>query len=100
MKILRRRELATRLRDSSLHEIWGLLNKRDRLVLKLVVLAQVLLSVLDLIGVALIGVIGALSVYGIQSQDSGNFGKEVTHFIGVENLTFQNQILVLSFLTI
>lgn len=100
MKILRRRELATRLRNSSLREIWVLLNKRDRLVLKLVVLAQVLLSVLDLIGVALIGVIGALSVYGIQSQDSGNFGREVTHFIGVENLTFQNQILVLSFLTI
>jgi ABC-type bacteriocin/lantibiotic exporter with double-glycine peptidase domain len=100
MIILRKNELAAQLRMSSLREIWDLLNKRDRLVLKIVILAQVFLSVLDLIGVALIGVIGALSVYGIQSQDSGNFGREVTQFIRIENLTFQNQVLVLSFITI
>jgi ABC-type bacteriocin/lantibiotic exporter with double-glycine peptidase domain len=100
MTILRRRELAKRLRNSQLSEIWVLLDKRDRLVLKLVILVQVLLSVLDLIGVALIGVIGALSVYGIQSQDSGNFARAITDFIGLENFTFQNQVLVLSVLTI
>jgi len=100
MIILRKNELTAKLRESSLREIWVLLNKRDRLVLKVVILAQVFLSVLDLVGVALIGVIGALSVYGIQSQDSGNFGREVTQFIRIENLTFQNQVLVLSFITI
>ena len=100
MIIPQKKELAAKLRQSSLHEIWVLLNKRDRLVLKIVILAQVFLSVLDLVGVALIGVIGALSVYGIQSQDSGNFGRQVTQFIQIENLTFQNQVLVLSFITI
>ena len=100
MKILRGKELTTKLRESSLYEIWVLLNKRDRMVLKIVILAQVFLSVLDLVGVALIGVIGALSIYGIQSQDSGNFAREVTQFIQIENLTFQNQVLVLSLITI
>jgi ATP-binding cassette, subfamily B, bacterial PglK len=88
------------VRNSHLLEIWLILSKRDRWVLKLVVLTQILLSVLDLLGVALIGVIGALSVYGIQSQDSSNFAQTVTKFIGIETLTFQNQVLVLSLLTI
>ena len=100
MNILPRKGLSSRLRNSNLREIWVLLDERDRLVLKLVILAQVLLSVLDLIGVALIGVIGALSVYGIQSQDSGNFAKAITNLIGIESLTFQNQVIVLSILTI
>jgi ATP-binding cassette, subfamily B, bacterial PglK len=100
MIILNLKGLPSYLRNTHLREIWVLLDKRDRLVLKLVILVQVFLSVLDLIGVALIGVIGALSVYGIQSQDSGNVAKVVTNFIGVEHLTFQNQVIVLSALTI
>jgi ABC-type bacteriocin/lantibiotic exporter with double-glycine peptidase domain len=100
MNISLRRNLAPKLRNSYLREIWVLLDKRDRSILKLVILIQILLSVLDLIGVALIGVIAALSVYGIQSQDSGNFAKVVTNLLGIERLSFQNQVLVLSILTI
>jgi hypothetical protein len=68
MIFLRPKDLSSKLRNSNLREIWVLLDKRDRFVLKLVILTQVLLSVLDL--------------------------------IGIEGLTFQNQVIVLSSLTI
>ena len=99
-KILRKRELAVSLGNKSLLEIWSLLNNRDKFILKIVIVFQALLSFLDLIGVALIGVIGALSVYGIQSQDAGNLVKVVIDKIGIGGLTFQNQILILSALTV
>jgi ATP-binding cassette subfamily C protein len=76
------------------------LNERDRLILKFVLVFQILLSILDLIGVALIGVIATLSVYGIQSQDSGNFAKFLTNGLGIINESFQKQIFILSLLTI
>jgi ATP-binding cassette subfamily C protein len=76
------------------------LSARDRLILKLVVVCQILLSILDLVGVALIGLIATLSVYGIQSKDAGNFGLFFMRILGVDDSTFQQQILILSLLTI
>jgi len=76
------------------------LTARDRLILKLVVVFQILLSILDLLGVALIGLIATLSVYGIQSKDSGNSGMFFIRILGVDGMTFQRQILILSLLTI
>ena len=99
-KILRNSQLAMMLEKSSLSEIWSLLDKRDTFVLKIVMVFQALLSFLDLIGVALIGVIGALSVYGIQSQEAGTLPRTVIDALGIGSLTFQNQIIILSALTI
>ena len=45
-------------------QVLSVYNKRDREKLLLVALSQVFLAFLDLLGVALLGVVGALSVYG------------------------------------
>ena len=92
--------LKTKIQKPQLFFILRFLTNRDRLILKAVVLFQILLSILDVIGVALIGVIATLSVYGIQSQDSGNFAKFLTDTLGVSDESFQRQILILSLLTI
>jgi ATP-binding cassette subfamily C protein len=89
-----------KVKNSHLFLILGYLTARDRLILKLVVIFQILLAILDLVGVALIGVIATLSVYGIQSQDSGNFGVFFTRLLGVDGESFQKQILILSLMTI
>jgi len=89
-----------KIKHSHLFLILGYLTARDRLILKLVVAFQILLSILDLVGVALIGVIATLSVYGIQSQDAGNFGIFLTRLLGVDKASFQKQILILSLMTI
>ena len=50
----------------------NLLNRADQRKIVVVAIVQILLSVLDLVGVAIIGVIGALTVNGIQSKPAGN----------------------------
>ena len=71
------------------------LNPRERLRVAAVAAIQIGLGFLDLIGVALIGVIGSLAVNGIQSRGPGNRIAAVLDFLGMENLSFQNQVAVL-----
>jgi hypothetical protein len=73
----------------SVAEVWSLLNLRDRFILKVAIFLQGALSILDLFGVALIGAIGALSIYGIQSQNSESFATYFTSLLGIEGLVFQ-----------
>ena len=53
------------------------------------------LALLDLIGVALIGVIGALSIYGIQSKTDSGRASQITNYLKIENFAFQQQIAIL-----
>ncbi len=53
------------------------------------------LAVLDLIGVALIGVIGALSIYGIQSKSDTGRASKITTFLQLDSFSFQKQIAIL-----
>jgi ABC-type multidrug transport system fused ATPase/permease subunit len=65
---------------------------------KKVVLAtflQVGLAVLDLIGVAAIGILGALSVTGIQSQQPGDRTLRVLELLQIESFSFQTQVAIL-----
>lgn len=84
---------------SNLYKDWlqvvKILEKPDKLRLGLVSVIQFCLAILDLIGVAIIGVIGALSVYGIQSKKPGT---RVTQFLEITKLSqfsFQTQVAVL-----
>jgi len=70
-------------------------SKRDREKLFLVALSQVFLAILDLVGVALLGIIGALSVYGIQSKSPGSRVNEVLELINLDQMSFQKQVAVL-----
>ena len=79
----------------SVAEVWSLLSRRDRSILKIAIFLQGALSILDLFGVALIGAIGALSIYGIQSQNSESFATYFTNLLGIEGLVFQTQIFIL-----
>jgi ABC-type multidrug transport system fused ATPase/permease subunit len=76
----------------------GLLSKRDSRKLKLVVLLQVFLGGLDLIGVALIGILGALSITGVQSQEPGSRIGSILRVLNLENLSLQSQSTILGLL--
>ncbi len=73
-----------------------LLDRSDRIKLLIIVSVQALLSLFDLIGVALIGVIGALSVTGIASRNPESRISQILTALQLENLTFQNQVAVLT----
>ncbi len=66
----------------------------------LVSMVQVLLSLLDLFSVALVGVIGALSVRGVQSQAPGDRTEAVLKFLKLDNFSFQSQVMFLALGTV
>lgn len=78
-----------------LNEALSVYSKRDREKLFLVALSQVFLAILDLVGVALLGIIGALSVYGIQSKSPGSRVNKVLELINLDQMNFQKQVAVL-----
>ncbi len=73
-------------------EVLGLSDRRKYLI---VLALQALLGFFDLIGVAIAGVIGSLSVRGVQAQAPGNRVGSILKLLGLNDLTFQNQIAVL-----
>jgi ABC-type multidrug transport system fused ATPase/permease subunit len=61
---------------------------------------QICLGLLDLIGVALIGVLGALAVNGVQSKSPGNRVSSALTFLHLDNFSFQTQSAILGLLAI
>ena len=70
----------------------------DRRRIVLVTAVQICLSFLDLIGVVLIGIIGAISVTGIQSQQPGTRTSQILKLLGLGEIGFYKQVIVLSIL--
>ena len=68
-----------------------LLPRQDKLKVGLVVVLQIGLGLLDLIGVAIVGVLGALAVSGVESRQPGNRVHAVLLFFHLESLTLQQQ---------
>lgn len=72
----------------------------DRHRVIVVVIVQVLMGFFDLLGVALVGVIGSLSVSGIQSKGPGDGVRQILELIGISDFSFQQQIAVLGILAV
>jgi ABC-type multidrug transport system fused ATPase/permease subunit len=76
-------------------QVLSVYNKRDKEKLFLVALSQVFLAFLDLLGVALLGVIGAISVYGIQSESPSDQINQILKFTNLNQYNFQHQVAIL-----
>lgn len=75
---------------------WNLLTKNEKRKLTLISVAQFLLGIFDLIGIAAIAMLGALSVRGIQSQDPGNTLNSLLNFTNLDDLGFRAQAVVIA----
>jgi len=64
-----------------------------------VVLIQILMALLDLVGVAIFGILGALAVSGIKSQQPGDRVSKIINFFGLESFSFQNQAALLALIS-
>lgn len=84
-----------RFRQSTIVRSIQVFSKSDQQKIGAVVLIQIFLGALDLLGVALIGVIGALAVTGIQSAQPGNRVGAVLRLLNLETFTFQQQTAIL-----
>jgi ABC-type multidrug transport system fused ATPase/permease subunit len=92
-----------RIKTSSLRDILNLseiLSAKDKRKLYLVSILQVGLSVLDLIGVSLIGVIGALTINGVRSQSPEGRVGDLLKFLGLDSFSFQSQTIILALVAV
>lgn len=78
-----------------MYRILSIISKRDRVLLGIQALVQILLNILDLIGVALIGIVGALSVNGISSKTPGTRMSSFLKMVNLDNFTLQQQVGIL-----
>jgi len=83
------------IKQSSVSRALKILDPADRIKVLALVFIQIALAFLDLIGVAVIGVIGSLAVTGIRSSQPGNRVSEVLKFLNLDNQSFQSQIAIL-----
>ena len=74
-----------------------LLPKSDRQKFPLVVGVQIVFGLLDLLGVAIVGVLGALAVSGVEAKQPGDRVQLVLQLLHLENLTLQQQATLLGF---
>jgi len=74
------------------------LSPRDRKRIFAVIILQVFFGLLDLAGVAIIGVLGALAVTGIGSSNVGDRVYAVLKLLNIDQFSFQNQVFVLGLL--
>ncbi len=95
MKIFR-----NRWRSSTIGRSVSILSPSDQRKILAVSVLQVCMGALDLLGVLVIGLLGALSVTGVQSSNPDSRLTSVLQFLRISNLTFQTQALVLGVIAV
>lgn len=87
------------MRIARIKQMYGrysrLLSRSDKNKLGIILILQILVSFLDVIGIALIGVVGALTVTGIQSSKPTGKISQVIELLHLQDRSFQGQVAVL-----
>jgi ABC-type multidrug transport system fused ATPase/permease subunit len=90
--------IKSRFNKSTLGRSVSVLPRRDRFRILVVAAIQISFSLLDLIGIALFGVLGGLAISGISANSPGNRVAKVLEFLGLADKTLQYQALILALL--
>lgn len=84
-------KLNNRWRKTIIGRCMSILSLMDQRKLIAVVILQICMGALDLLGVVAIGLLGALSVTGLQSQNPGNRVYAALKFLHISDTSFQTQ---------
>ena len=87
------RQLKANLSLGPVSRAVAILSKRDKQKFFLVILIQIFFGFVDLVGVALVGVLGALAVSGIESKNPGERVSVVLRIFHLSNFSLQVQAL-------
>lgn len=74
------------------------LDRSTKLAIAIFASAQILLTFLDLMGVALLGLVGAISISGVQGGKSSQVVSYALEFLQITNFSFQRQVAILAML--
>jgi ABC-type multidrug transport system fused ATPase/permease subunit len=81
--------------SSDIRVIIGVLNRREKIKLSVLFVAQLLLSFLDLAGIAIFGLLGALAVNGVSYKAPGSRLLLVLKFLNIDAYDFRFQAAIL-----
>ena len=87
-------------RGSSAGISFEILSKEDRKKTLSVCLVQIILGILDLLGVALLGLLGALSITGIQSRQPSDRISQILDFLHIGKFEFQIQVGIIAVMAV
>ena len=73
----------------------NLLTKKDQLKIKLTLFVYLLLSLLDMGGIAIVGVLTAITVQGVTAVEQSKAIAELLYFFKLSNYPFQIQVAAL-----
>ena len=85
----------SRLGKSPLGRAIKVLSRADQRKIIIITVLQILMGGLDLLGVIAIGLLGALSVTGLQSSNAGNWVSAALEILHIQSATFQKQAVIL-----
>ena len=85
---------------STLLACFKLFSKEDRIKVLGSLLIQIVVGALDLIGIALIGILGALAITGIQSGEPGDRVSQILSVLRIDSLSFQQQTVIIAVLAV
>lgn len=85
----------TKYRDSLLARCLLVVSLKDRRKIILVTIVQIFINLLDLVGVAVVGVLGALTITGIRSQEPGTRVSALLSTLQLDGIQFQKQVAIL-----
>lgn len=75
---------------------WQFLDPSSRTKVVFWLIAQVILSLLDLVGVGIFGIIGSLTIRGVSQQQPGDRISQVLESVGLLDWNLQSQVIALS----
>ena len=84
-----------RLDETLLFRALKLLKRTDKYKLVAITIIQILLGILDIISVAIIGLLTSISVNGIQSKSTTSEILEIIPFVSLNELSFQTRVALL-----
>lgn len=82
---------------SVIRRSFRILRRQDKIKVAGIVVFQIFLGILDLVGIATIGAIGALSVNGISSKPQSGRIQDALIMLNLDKFDFQIQVAVLGF---
>ena len=89
------KNMIKKLSFSSVGRSVSLLSRKDQGKIFLVMILQVMFGLLDLLGIAIIGILGALAIRGVQSESPGDKVSFVLKLMGLTNSSFPSQVAIL-----
>jgi ABC-type multidrug transport system fused ATPase/permease subunit len=83
------------IKKNPIWKVFSILNKVDRVKIVIITVFQIGFNLIDLVGIALFGVLGSLAVTGTSSRENGDRVTQVLVFLNLDNYSLQSQAAIL-----